>query len=243
MRFSASVSYARIVLIWPWNLTLTFFGFRIKFAGIYCFATMSVSVSVPMSMSKFICIYALVPFFCSSTCTVHGHLNGQVHVPDNVLVLVYFHVLAHVHTFYLFMFMLRLIRLSPFMLMLKYMYLFVWMSMDMNIFMFMFMLQGRLHVNIQEKLTLDLRWDRSRSTYYGEKTLSNVRVWGFLIPLAFCFPLLIPFAPLSIPLYLLGTLLAVIGSHPPWSQVTRKLTSPFPTPSHSLPTPNSQHPG
>jgi hypothetical protein len=34
-------------------------------------------------------------------------------------------------------------------------------------------------------------------------------------PLAFCFPLLTSLAPLSIPLYLLGTLLAVIGSvHP-----------------------------
>ncbi len=102
-------------------------------------------------------------FFCSSTCTVHGHLNGHVHVPDNVLVFVYFHVLAHVYTFYLFMFMLRLIRLSPFMLMLKCMYLFAWMFMDMNIFMFMFMLQGKLQVNIQEKLTLDLQWDRSGS--------------------------------------------------------------------------------
>jgi hypothetical protein len=47
------------------------------------------------------------------------------------------------------------------------------------------------------------------------------------IPLLFCFPLLIPLAPFFIPLYLLGTLLAVIGSRPPWSQVTCKLTSPF----------------
>ncbi len=44
---------------------------------------------------------------------------------------------------------------------------------------------------------------------------------------------------LFIPFYLLGTLLAVIGSRPPWSQVTRKLTSPFSTPPHSLPIPNS----
>ncbi len=42
-----------------------------------------------------------------------------------------------------------------------------------------------------------------------------------------------PLAPFFIPLYLLGTLLAVIGSRPPWSPVIRKLTSPFSTPPHS----------
>ncbi len=40
----------------------------------------------------------------------------------------------------------------------------------------------------------------------------------------------------------LDSLLAVIGSRPPWSQVTRELTSPFSTPPHSLPIPNSQYP-
>jgi hypothetical protein len=33
--------------------------------------------------------------------------------------------------------------------------------------------------------------------------------------------------PLSDPSYLLGTLLAVIGSRPPWSQVAHKLISPL----------------
>jgi hypothetical protein len=47
-----------------------------------------------------------------------------------------------------------------------------------------------------------------------------------------------PFASL----YLLGTLLAVIGSRPPWSQVARKLISPFPSPPHSLPNPKSRPP-
>ncbi len=53
-------------------------------------------------------------------------------------------------------------------------------------------------------------------------------------PLAFCFSY-------SEPSYLLGTLLAVIGSRPPWSQVARKLISPLPSPPfppHSeIPTP------
>ncbi len=40
----------------------------------------------------------------------------------------------------------------------------------------------------------------------------------------------------------LETLLGVIQSRPPWPQVTRKLTSPFPSPPYSLPIPNSQHP-
>ncbi len=54
----------------------------------------------------------------------------------------------------------------------------------------------------------------------------------------FYFPLPFPLASL----YLLGTLLAVIGSHPPWSQVARKLISPFPSPPHSLPNPKSRPP-
>jgi hypothetical protein len=52
------------------------------------------------------------------------------------------------------------------------------------------------------------------------------------------FPLLISFAPFRFPFYLLGTLLAVIGSCPPWSQVAHKLISPFPSPPHSLPIPS-----
>ncbi len=58
------------------------------------------------------------------------------------------------------------------------------------------------------------------------------------------------FAPLAKSLLLqshfsftyLETLLGVIGSRPPWPQVTCKLTSPFPSPPHSLPIPNSHHP-
>ncbi len=44
-------------------------------------------------------------------------------------------------------------------------------------------------------------------------------------------------------LYLLGNPPCCDRIRPPWSQVTRKLTSPFSTLSHSLPTPNSQYPG
>ncbi len=56
--------------------------------------------------------------------------------------------------------------------------------------------------------------------------------------LAFCFPFLHPFCSFFVSLYLLGTLLAVIGSCPPRSQVARKLISPFP---HSTPyTPHSE---
>jgi hypothetical protein len=55
-------------------------------------------------------------------------------------------------------------------------------------------------------------------------------------PLAF-------FSPCQSPLYILlllpstylEPLLAVIGSRPPWSQVTRELNSPFSTPPHSSP--------
>jgi hypothetical protein len=39
----------------------------------------------------------------------------------------------------------------------------------------------------------------------------------------------------SIPFTYLESLLAVMGSRPPWSQVARKLISPFPSPPHSLP--------
>jgi hypothetical protein len=54
-------------------------------------------------------------------------------------------------------------------------------------------------------------------------------------PLAFCFPFPILFCPPFVSLYLLGTLLAVIGSCPPRSQVARKLISPFPSPSPYTP--------
>jgi hypothetical protein len=53
------------------------------------------------------------------------------------------------------------------------------------------------------------------------------------IPLAFCFSLFSFLLPPFVSLYLLETLLAVIGSRPPWSQVARKLISPFPSPPHS----------
>ncbi len=61
-------------------------------------------------------------------------------------------------------------------------------------------------------------------------------------PCFLLFPFLIHFCPPFVSLYLLGTLLAVIGSCPPRSQVARKLISPFPSPSpytpHSkIPTP------
>jgi hypothetical protein len=59
-------------------------------------------------------------------------------------------------------------------------------------------------------------------------------------PCFLLFPFLIPFCLPFISLYLLGTLLAVIGSRPPWSQVARKLISPFPSPPHSLPIPKSR---
>ncbi len=59
----------------------------------------------------------------------------------------------------------------------------------------------------------------------------------------FYFPLLISFLLPSHSLFTyLETLLCVIGSRPPWSQVTRKLTSPFSTPQYSLPIPHSQYP-
>ncbi len=55
-------------------------------------------------------------------------------------------------------------------------------------------------------------------------------------------PCWFPFAPFPFPFTYLETLLGVIGSRLPWSQVTRKLTSPSSTPPHSLPIPNSQYP-
>ncbi len=42
-----------------------------------------------------------------------------------------------------------------------------------------------------------------------------------------------PFVPFLFPITYLETLLGVIGSRPPWSQVTRKLTSLFSTPPQS----------
>ncbi len=59
----------------------------------------------------------------------------------------------------------------------------------------------------------------------------------FLSPLADSLWLLF-----SDPLTYLETLLTVTGSCPPRSQVACKLTSPFSTLPHSLPTPNSQYP-
>ncbi len=50
------------------------------------------------------------------------------------------------------------------------------------------------------------------------------------IPLLSAFPFLIPLLSPFFSLYLLGTLLAVIGACPPRSQVARKLISPFPSP-------------
>ncbi len=59
-----------------------------------------------------------------------------------------------------------------------------------------------------------------------------------------CFfsPCQFPFTSLPFPFTYLETLLGVIGSHPPWSQVTRELTSPSSAPPHSPLISNSQHP-
>ncbi len=54
----------------------------------------------------------------------------------------------------------------------------------------------------------------------------------FLLPLADSF-----FTSLPFPFTYLETLFGVIGSRPPWSQVTCKLTSPFSTPPLSQPLP------
>jgi hypothetical protein len=64
------------------------------------------------------------------------------------------------------------------------------------------------------------------------------------IPLLSAFSFLIPFCSPFVSHYLLGTLLAVIGSRPPRSQVARKLIFPFPspypyTPHSKIPTPGS----
>jgi hypothetical protein len=58
----------------------------------------------------------------------------------------------------------------------------------------------------------------------------------------FLLPLLIPFCPLSLFPLLTWNPPSCDRIRPPRSQVTRKLTSPFSTVSHSLPTPNSQYP-
>ncbi len=62
-------------------------------------------------------------------------------------------------------------------------------------------------------------------------------------PCFLLFPFWSLFASLLFLFTYLETLLAVIGSHPPWSQVARKLISPFPSPPHSLPIPKSRPPG
>jgi hypothetical protein len=66
----------------------------------------------------------------------------------------------------------------------------------------------------------------------------------FLLPLPIPSP-----RPFLLPFTYLETLLDVIGSRPPWSQVTRELTSPFSTPPHpsplqipSIPSQIPQHP-
>jgi hypothetical protein len=58
----------------------------------------------------------------------------------------------------------------------------------------------------------------------------NVIVYYRAIPLLSASPFPLPFCSPSVSLYLLGTLLAVIGSRPPRSQVARKLIFPFPSP-------------
>ncbi len=68
--------------------------------------------------------------------------------------------------------------------------------------------------------------------------LTTYCIWrgplALFTPLALCSPSRFPFLN---PFTYLETLL------PPWSRVTRKLTSPSSTPSHPLPIPNSQYPG
>ncbi len=56
-----------------------------------------------------------------------------------------------------------------------------------------------------------------------------VAVYYRAIPLLSASPYPIPFCSPFVSLYLLGTLLAVIGSRPPRSQVARKLIFPFPS--------------
>ncbi len=53
------------------------------------------------------------------------------------------------------------------------------------------------------------------------------------IPLPFASLFWFPFASLPFPFTYLETLLDVIGSRPPWSQVAHKLISPSPSPPHS----------
>ncbi len=56
-------------------------------------------------------------------------------------------------------------------------------------------------------------------------------------------PLLVFVTPPSISLLLIWKpSFGVMRSRPPWPQVALKLTSPSPSPPHSLPIPNSQHP-
>ncbi len=62
--------------------------------------------------------------------------------------------------------------------------------------------------------------------------------------LPFCYPC---YYPLTSPFYSLlltwKPSFGVMRPCPPWSQDARKLTSPFSSPPHPLPIPNSQHPG
>jgi hypothetical protein len=57
----------------------------------------------------------------------------------------------------------------------------------------------------------------------------------------FLLPLLIPLLSFRFLLLTWKPSFGVMRSRPPWSQVTRKLTSPFSSPPHPLPIQNSQH--
>jgi hypothetical protein len=63
------------------------------------------------------------------------------------------------------------------------------------------------------------------------------------IPLLFASPFGLSLAYLPFPFTYLETLLDVIESRPPWSQVARKLISLFPSLPHPLPIPKSRPPG
>jgi hypothetical protein len=77
--------------------------------------------------------------------------------------------------------------------------------------------------------------------YYGAIVDQSPCFSAFPFSIPLCFPFRLPLLTWNpVSLYLLGTLLAAIGSRPPRSQVARKLIFPFPSP--YLYTPHSEIP-